>query len=411
MPDIDALMEKASKKKFKKSSYRPWNYLEEIEKEEEAKQQEIIVLPVLAVDNVDPDETEISELAIATDDHVEASPLDVIHTPEPTIMHAVTSNEPSVTAKENININAVYQEDAANPLYTILRLSGHQKTIFAFILERCLSRGLLSSGVVTSEMLTSITNTSLSMVNTSIQRLVEKGLLFRENGKRGRGGFYCFGLSQSIKDAAIEYRKLATLDNTDSTRLHEVQVDGYELSRIDSRKQSTILPYEWEEIDIEPLSPISFSRSHLIQLYKQGDLDHQSIQDSIYHFSFDLKYNNKSSSITKSSPIGYFMGILKRSGVYNAPDNYESPKDRALRDLLERKKMEKEKRDTMVKELINIAFDDWQAKLSQEEKDLFIPEDIRKGRLMAAKVSSLRTYFTEHVWPQLAPKEVDLQVQ
>jgi hypothetical protein len=60
----------------------------------------------------------------------------------------------------------------------------------------------------------------------------------------------------------------------------------------------------------------------------------------------------------------------------------------------------------MVKELLNIAFDDWQAKLSQEEKDKYIPEEIKKSRLSGAKNSSLKTYFTEHVWPQVASKEI-----
>lgn len=401
MPDISTLMEKASKKKFKKSSYRPWNYLEEMEKEEGEKQQVAIVPPKLTEQTANQDPSKKSESIDIPNSYREEPRLDA-----PNIAPSNVAN--FATQDTSLSTDQVNKEQSVSPLYAILRLSGHQKTIFTFILERCLSRGLLSSGVVTSETLTSITNTSLSMVNTSIQRLVDKKLIFRENGKRGRGGFYCFGIGQEVKDAAIEYRRLATLDNTESSRLNDAQWENYDGSRIDSRKSSAILPKEWEEIDIEPLSPIGFSRGHLVQLYKQGDLDFHSIQDSIYHFAYDLQYNNKTASITKSSPIGYFMGILKRSGVYNAPENYESPKDRALRDLLERKKADKEKRDGIIKELINIAFEDWQAKMSQEEKDKFIPEEIRKGRLTGAKLASLRVYFIEHVWPHIAPKEIDL---
>ena len=100
------------------------------------------------------------------------------------------------------------------------------------------------------------------------------------------------------------------------------------------------------------------------------------------------------------------MGILKRSAIYNAPDNYESPKDRALRDLLDRKKAQKEKRDAMIKELINMAFEEWQAKLTPKEKDQIIPEEIKRVGLSGAKIASLKSYFTENVWPQLAPKEI-----
>jgi len=392
MPDIDSLLEKSSKKKFKKSSYRPWNYLEEIEKEEEEKQQETIHKPSQINDTVNQDQN------ISGKSNIPAEPQELKGK-----INAIENNQANNSALTPLLI--VDQEDREkpdSPLYSILRLSGHQKIIFTFILERCLSRGLLSSGMVTSETLTSITNTSLSMVNTSIQRLVDKKLVCRENGKRGRGGFYCFGLTQKVKDAAVEYRRLATLDNTEVSKM-ENQFENYELSN--NRKYSS-LPKEWEEIDIEPLSHISFSRGHLVQLYKQGDIDFQTIQDSIYHFAYDLEQNNKAASITKSSPIGYFMGILKRTGLYNAPQNYESPKDKALREMVERKKAEKEKRDAMIKELLNIAFDDWQEKLSQEEKEKYIPEDIRKSRLSGAKNSSLKSYFTEHVWPQVAPKEI-----
>jgi len=401
MPDIDSLLEKASKKKFKKSSYRPWNYMEEIQKEEEEKyhQQEVT--------NV----TELKHDAVIQPAKPDINIPDIQDT-KLNISNTIKESLPKVALTESNQIKNELREEkqetsSVSPLYSILRLSGHQKTIFAFILERCLSRGLLSSGMITSEMLTSITNTSLSMVNTSIQRLVDKKLVFRENGKRGRGGFYCFGLSPEVKDAAIEYRRLATLDSTESSRTIESQMEDFDSTRIDGRKFSTSgLPQEWEELDIEPLKHIGFSRGHLVQLFKQGDLEAQSIQDSIYHFAYDLKYNNKGANITKSSPIGYFMGILKRSAIYNAPDNYESPKDRALRELVEQKKAEKEKRDAMIKELINMAFDDWQAKLSQEEKDQLIPEEIRKSRLTGAKLASLKTYFTENVWPQVAPKEL-----
>ena len=404
MPDIDSLLEKASKKKFKKSSYRPWNYMDEIQKEEEEKQQQ--------------EEINVTELKQDTVNQLQTTKTDInilyIQEPKLNVPNAVKDSPPNVSVSEN-NLLIKDQtrentkEQSVSPLYSILRLSGHQKIIFAFILERCLSRGLLSSGMITSETLTSITHTSLSMVNTSIQRLVDKKLVFRENGKRGRGGFYCFGLSPEVKNAAIEYRRLATLDSNESSRQSEAQIENYDLARIDGRKFThSGLSKEWEELDIEPLQHIGFSRGHLVQLYKQGDLEAQSIQDSIYHFSYDLKYNNKGPSITKSSPIGYFMGILKRSAVYTAPDNYESLKDRALRELLERKKAEKEKREMMIKELINIAFEEWQAKLSQEEKDKFIPEEIRKGRLTGAKLASLKTYFTENVWPQIAQKEIDV---
>ena len=57
-------------------------------------------------------------------------------------------------------------------------------------------------------MLVAITNTTLKMVKTSIKRLIIKGLINREKGKTGRGGFYIFGITSQIQSATLEYYRL-----------------------------------------------------------------------------------------------------------------------------------------------------------------------------------------------------------
>lgn len=95
-----------------------------------------------------------------------------------------------------------------------------------------------------------------------------------------------------------------------------------------------------------------------------GTFDPISVQDSIEHFSFDLSENNKISEI-KTNPLGYFMGIMKRSGVYTAPENYEAPKDRAMRLYLEQQKTIQKKREVMENELLEISFSEWKGQLSE----------------------------------------------
>lgn len=386
MPDINSLLE-TSKKKFKKSSYRPWTYMEEIEKEEKVNDRNLVNSDKISDNN--------TELFTAIKDNNE------LVQDEKIILSTFDKTKLNKVIIEESNNAQVKENKKISPLYSILRLSGHQKTIFTFILDRCLSNDSLSTGTVSGENLVSITSTSLRMVNTSIQRLVDKKLVLRENGKRGRGGFYSFSISQEVKSSSIEYRKLMIVDRKELSQSMENQPESIYQESIDNRYLiNSALPKEWEDIDIEPLQSIGLSKGHLIQLYKQGELEAQSIQDSIYHFSYDLKYNKKSENITKSSPIGYFMGILKRSGAYTAPDNYESPKNMALRKLLERKRVDKERHEAMMKELINISFEEWQAELSPEEKEKFIPEEVRKHRLSGAKIASLKTYFTENIWPE-----------
>lgn len=366
MPDINSLLE-SSKKKFKKSSYRPWNYMEEIDREESEDIRESI--------NRKNEKQKIDEYITEKEKNKKIDNSDI---------HFETNKKIDLIDDKN-------PKPKISSFYSIARLSGHQRTIFTFILDRCLSNDSLSSGVVNGENLISITNTSLRMVNTSIQRLVDKKLILRENGKRGRGGFYSFSLTQEVKSSAIEHRKLSIGNNKEFLHSNETTL---ELS------YNQNLPKDWEDLDVEPLQHIGFSKNHILQLYKKGDLDLKTIQDSIYHFSYDLKYNKKKESITKTSPIAYFMAILKRSGAYTAPENYESPKSKALRELLENKKKEKERYDAMMKELISIAFDEWSEKLSEEEKNKIVPDEVKKLKLAGARIASLKSYFSEKIWPE-----------
>ena len=171
-------------------------------------------------------------------------------------------------------------------------------------------------------------------------------------------------------------------------------------SSIYNNKTTTIeLPKEWIEIDISSLEDIGFSQNHLIQLFKIETFTTQSVKDSIEHFAFDLKNNNKLREI-KTNPLSYFMGILKRSGIYTAPENYESPRDRAMRLYLAKQKEIKQKRETMENELFDLAFSDWEAKLGEEERSHIIPEEVKKMKFRGASLSALKEYFRESMWPE-----------
>ena len=143
----------------------------------------------------------------------------------------------------------------------------------------------------------------------------------------------------------------------------------------------------------------------MIQLYKTEGLNPKNTQDSIEHFFFDLSENNKASEI-KTNPLGYFMGIMKRSGVYTAPENYETPKDRAMRIYLKQQKAIQKKREVMENELLEIAFSEWKGQLSEEEKNNLLPEDIKRINLSGAKESHLKQYFRETLWETEREKRI-----
>lgn len=161
---------------------------------------------------------------------------------------------------------------------------------------------------------------------------------------------------------------------------------------------------EWQDVDIEPLSSIGFTKNHLFQIASQNKLTFNLVQDSIYAFAFDLQENNKTKTI-KGDPINYFMGILRNGRVYTFPSNYESPQDKAMRLYTEQIRIADQKRKLLEKEAIDLVFDDWFVKLTDAQKIEFLPKMFRhntdstkleKNKMLKA---SARSHFEAEIWP------------
>ena len=402
MPDINSLLEK-SKKKFKKSEYRPWNYLEQLEQEtatEKSPEKAVNTVnePIQESYNQQSSLAQLKKFLNLEENSSDNKNHEITHElkcEEKKLLPKINST-PEVT-KTSIAGDISAKPPKKNSLHLLMQdLSGHQKKIFDLIVDKCIARNDLFTGNITLAAFQEITLTSRRMINTSVARLEEKNFIIREKGKPGRGGYYRFSIRQNVLDEVIAFRKLFG---------YEKEVVSSEESIVAVSPYLKLLPHDWQTITLDSLADIGFNISHLTQLYKEGNLSPEIIQESIEHFAFDIKQNNKKNTI-KTSPISYFMGILKRVGYYNPPENYVSPKAQALQELLERKQKEKDDRDHKLKELINIYFEEWNLTLTEETKASIIPADIWYGKLAAAKIASLRTYFTEKIWPTMDESKI-----
>ena len=267
MPTLEELTDK-SKKKFKKSDYRPWNYMDEIDKEygnqSESKKESFGNQLEIEKESNNPESLEIKDT------------------------NKITKPKKIVEYSTDFDPN-----NLETMLDTISRLTGHQKKIFLFITDRCISRAMLSTGVIKGELLTQITSTTMKMVKTSIQRLVSKQLIVREKGKTGRGGFYSFKLSEIVRNAALEYKKMVGIDNQlginrESFGSHlEIEKNGG-----NKKVDKTLLPEEWKKINIYPLEDIGFNHNHLSDIFETRLADPQMVQESILHFAYGLEHES-----------------------------------------------------------------------------------------------------------------------
>ena len=382
MPTLEELTNK-SKKKFKKSDYRPWNYMDELDKEygSQSESNKVSLDNQLEIKS----ESNSNQLEI-NKESIDSESLEIKD------IHKLT--KPKKTIENPINFTPNNLETV---LDTIFRLTGHQKKIFLFITERCISRAMLSTGVIKGEILMQITSTTMKMVKTSIQRLVSKQLIVREKGKTGRGGFYSFKLSEIVRNAALEYKKMVDIDNQLDVNWESIG-DHLEIERKgrDKKVGKTLLPEEWKKINIYPLEDIGFNHNHLSDIFETKLADPQMVQESILHFAYGLEYESVKYK-QYDDLLNLLIGRLRKGKPW-FEKNYRSPQEIAQAQLLEAKKNELERKKKVEEDAFKLALAEWQEGLSQSE---ITNITAKKGAGdIIPHATKLSIYFRENIWPE-----------
>lgn len=385
MPTLDELTNK-TKRKFTKSEYRPWNYMEEIDKESNSNHQELN-------EESNRDHTGINKKSIGNQ-------LEINERKE---QHDITSHlKPSNAAlpikgkkiDAPLNNNLV---DIETTLDIIFRLTGHQKKIFIFVVDRCMSRGMLSTGVIKGETLVEITDTTMKMVKTSIQRLISKELIIRERGKTGRGGFYSFRVLELVRNATIEYKRMLGIESQLEIKKESNSIQLEVEKRIFSGKKTKApLPPEWENLNISPLEDIGFNHNHLSDILETGLSDHQMVQDSILHFAFGIEHEPAKYK-QYDDLLNVLIGRLRKGKPWYET-NYRSPQELAQQKFLENKKIEIERKKKLEEEAYKLALNEWSQNLTSVEIETIAP-NVKGGQYTPPQKARLEIHFKEQLWP------------
>lgn len=365
MPTIEQLAEK-TKKKFVKSDYRPWNYMEEVEKESNS-----------------------HHLEIKEDSNSDRAKIEIKETEQ-------TDSRPDVNLiTKQKKYEQVDSQNDDTTLDSIFRLTGHQKKIFMFIVERCASRAMLTTGVIKGEIFSEITGTSSKMVKTSIQRLVGKKLIQRERGKTGRGGFYIFSLTELIRNAAIEYKRMIGSEEIiEINRMSNSTQMGIERRGINKNDNKTLLPEEWKKINIYPLEDIGFNHNHLSDILETELADPLMVQESILHFAYGLEHESAKYK-QYDDLLNLLIGRLRKGKPW-FEKNYRSPQEIAQAQLIEAKKNELERKKKLEDDAFKIALAEWQEDLNPTEISNITA---KKGAGdITPHTSKLSKYFRENIW-------------
>lgn len=160
-----------------------------------------------------------------------------------------------------------------------------------------------------------------------------------------------------------------------------------------------------DQLDLSPLIElgIKLSPEHFVPRVKEGRVTLDQIQESIYAFAFDLRFNGKAQHINGDA-INYLMGILRR-GPYTPPANYKSPQVQQHEAYLTWKRQEAEQKQKLEEQIIEIEFQAWWNGLSESERSAFSPESL--GETAASFGSHLHLHsvkmdiFMKTVWPRI----------
>jgi hypothetical protein len=252
-------------------------------------------------------------------------------------------------------------------------------------------------------------------VKKTIQRLEKKGLLSRGRFKAGRGGWTQYELPDSVYFEMMHAQSRVKLETDINTRRaaqglpvetpvvaeQEQKQPEQKVKARDNRHPDFphIVIIDGEEYDIEPLADIGFTHRHLEQVVSQKLLEKEVIQESIYAYAFDLKYNNKRKEVDKL--VHYIMAILRNGRPYVPAKNYESPHDMAMRIYLESVEQRKRRKEEKEREIMQVQFEEWLDTLTDAEKDVYGPAGRwDKNREMTCRANAFE-YFRSVIWPPL----------
>jgi hypothetical protein len=346
------------------------------------------------------------------------------------IRYQLDINKISIRYQLDINkISIRYQLDINEPEFESLLLRFRalfllQKKVVFFVGKNCIDNGTFFTDPLTIEDLEDGIKSDGNSIKCAIFRLIEKGFFKREFGKRGKGGYSIFAISQLLKDV-IYYEenwsenKLFKPAEKNQLDIKNSKLTKYIYNYINKNNNINIynnltttnfdintgksLEYArwgaWELVDITPLERIEFSMVHVRQIFDQGKLTCKDLQDSIYAFAFDLD-NNLRSKVFKVGPLSYFMGILKRGLVYAYPDGYDSPLEKALEEYIHRQEEIQRKRGERLEEALELSFVNWERSLSEDEVCKILPEKNFRDNYPEIRKSCLKDYFKKHIWPE-----------
>lgn len=420
MPQLREILNQR-KSTFKKKNYRPWDLSGDwqttpidplIEKSSQPEQPQIDSSLQSVQHEQQPLAEQSSDLTTNSDNNAPSNRYQLDNNKISLRQHKdnnqITKRQPieniKLTKRQHLDNTLDNKSNNEELSDTIKRLSGHQQAIFFYIVQVCTRKRESSSGPLNTYKLAEDVGCSYLTAKMCLKRLVDKQLLIRKAGKRAKGGFIEFEITIHLQVAALSIRNQLQMhanqgdkSSAKQERLDNILDNKVPYSSSNNINTTTGLPAEWLDINFDHLREIGFSITQLTQLYEKKLNTPEIIQESINHFAYALKNNPKKIN-AYADPLNVLMGVLRKGQAW-IENNYEPPHVQAMRDLIARKKAEKEQENVLEKELITFYYQDWKAGLTEEQKEKILPR-----KIIGPEDAYYKTYFIDNFWVSMRAK-------
>jgi len=283
--------------------------------------------------------------------------------------------EPNLSqTRVKLRTNLSQSEAKVEPNMSFSRLIGLQRKIVLFIHEACLSILDQQTHPLSIEFISNQCHSPKSAVRKAIQRLEQKGVIYRTDFKNGRGGWTRYQLSDQIYQEILRLKNYKVEPNlSQSWDKHELNLSQTkvkvgtepetELRPTTSSSSSNLLnktttefPDEWN-FDISPYAKFGFTRSNIKQLISSGAISASMAEQSLIEFSYDS--DNNALPAIKTNKINFLMGLLRLGHAY-VSGGFKNEQEAAISEMARRAEDKRKK-------LLEEKFTSWEANLSDEE--------------------------------------------
>ena len=321
---------------------------------------------------------------------------------EPLANHNQTVSEPLAIREQTVSISLSVSEQPvsyslskplANSLAEIEEIqfsdlrdfSNKERDLLTLIFWQCHQNCSLLSPPISTEEIRHTLKISPERVRNLIFRITKKGGVRVTQHKSGQNAYRVFELPKSLYQWMIDQQTSRGIRFTETLANPLADALYSNSSFLINKKTTTSLADDWKKINYDSLVEFGFSETQLKQLYETNLTNPEVIQESINHFAYKIK-----------DPLNIFMGVLRKGQSWHEV-NYISPKELALKKIVEGKKKEKERYDLMIKELMDIEFPAWRNKISKNQIKLIVPEETLRVNLAPAITACLRTHYLEKI--------------